>query len=114
MNIVEGEHYELILNEEQDENWSVRLLKGKFTETVIKFHAIAVNETKGNMSFNFHVISSPDPEATVDNQELQYHAGLALQGILDSCIDEGSAKFTDRKTGKEVAVDEVFSNGSAG
>ncbi len=33
---------------------------------------------------------------------------------IEKRLDEGSAKFTDRKTGKEVAVDEVFSDGSAG
>lgn len=110
----EGEHYELILNEEEDEHWSVRILKGAFTETIIKFHKIAVNEEKGALSFNFHVISSPNPEAHIDNPELQKHAGWVLQDVLETCIDEGSAKFTDRETGKEVGVDEVFSDGTSG
>ena len=108
----EGIDYELILNDEQDEHWSVRNLKGNFTETIIKYHKIAVNEQKGNMSFNFHVISSPSVDAHVDNHDLQLHAGYILQAIMDTCIDEGSAKFTDRESGKEVAVNEVFSDGS--
>ena len=40
----EGTDYELMLNDEQDENWSCRILTGEFSETVIKYHTIAVNE----------------------------------------------------------------------
>jgi len=114
MNAREGEHYNLILNEEEDEHWSVRILEGTFAETIIKFHRIAVNEEKGAVSFNFHVISSPNVHAHIDNEELQKYAGWILHDIIESCIDEGSAKFTDRETGKEVSVDEVFSDGTSG
>jgi len=106
----EGVHYELILSEEQDTNWSVRILKDEFVETVIKFHAIAINEKTDNLSFNFHVISSPNPDAHIDNERLQQYAGFILQDILDTCVHEGSAKFTDRATGEELSADEVYKN----
>lgn len=110
----EGVDYELILNDEQDENWSCRILTGDWPETVIKYHALAVNEVSDNLSFNFHVVSSPDPNAHIDNEDLQMVAGECLQAIFDVCIEEGSAKFTDRETGKELTADEVFSDGTAG
>jgi len=106
----EGTDYELMLNDEQDENWSCRILTGEFSETVIKYHAIAVNEKEDNMSFNFHVLESPDPYATIDNDDLQEVATACLMAIFDTCIDEGSAKFTDRETGKDV-TSEFIMNG---
>ena len=108
----EGVDYELILNEEQDEHWSCRLLTGAFPETVIKFHKIAINERDDNLSFNFHVLDTPDPEAHIDNVELQEVAGETLKSIFDTCIAEGSAKFTDRESGKEIPADEVVSYGT--
>lgn len=108
----EGTDYELILNEEEDEHWSCRLLTGAFPETVIKFHKVQIDEEKDQLSFNFHVLSSPDPEAHIDNEELQMVAGECLGSIMDTCVEEGSAKFSDNKTGKEISVDEIARYGT--
>lgn len=110
--MIEGTDFELILDETDEERWAVRLLTGKFPETVLRFGAIAVNEVDDNLSFNFHVIQSPDPDAHIDNEELQMVAAEALSAVFDICAQEGAAKFTDRETGEELEIDEVVSYGT--
>jgi len=103
----EGIDYELMLHDENDEHWSCRILTGAFPETVVKFAAIEVNEAKDHLGFNFHVLSSPDPEAHIDNVELQQVAAACLSAIFDTCVEEGTAKFTDTSTGKEIEAHEI-------
>ena len=55
----ENKDYELILSEDTTENWNVRILTGDFVETVIEYKAIAFNEIKDHLSFNYNIISSP-------------------------------------------------------
>ena len=110
--MIEGTDFQLILDETDEERWAVRLLTGKFPETVLRFGNIALNEEEDGVSFNFHVIQSPDPDAHIDNQELQMVAGEALSAVFDICVQEGAAKFTDRETGEELEIDEVVSYGT--
>jgi len=103
----EGTDYELMLHEENDEHWSCRILTGAFPETVIKFASIQVDEGKDQLGFNFHVLSSPDPEAHIDNVDLQQVAAACLSSVFDACVEEGTAKFTDTSTGKEIEAHEI-------
>ena len=62
--LYENEDYELVPGD--DESWNVRFLKGTFTETVIQFGAIRVegsglSEKDVALTFDFKVMSSPDP-----------------------------------------------------
>ena len=107
----EGSDYEVVIVDDDDDAWACRILTGQFNETVIKFGAIAINE-EDNLNFNFYIVETPDEYLTVDNQELQETAAELLMSIFDTCVEEGSAKFTDAKTGKELAIDEVIDYGA--
>jgi hypothetical protein len=91
MSLIELKDYELIPAEGDDQAWAVRILTGNYVETVLQFQAISFNRVEeGVMSFNFEVVSSPDPELTVENIELQEYAGDLLQAIIRDGIESGS------------------------
>ena len=48
------------------------------------------------MTFNFDVVSSPDPDLTVDNVELQEYAGDLLQAIIRDGIETDSVIMKER------------------
>tara|TARA_Y100001935_G_scaffold31938_1_gene25291 strand:+ start:1941 stop:2273 length:333 start_codon:yes stop_codon:yes gene_type:complete len=84
----ENDTYVLIPNEVNEEFWSVRILKGMFNETVIRYGNIAFNEAaEGVMSFNFFVEYSPDSTVDEDNVLLQEVAGDILQKIIANALD---------------------------
>ena len=91
MSLIELKDYELIPAEGDDQAWAVRILTGNYVETVLQFQAISFNRVEeGVMSFNFDVVSSPDPELTVEDIELQEYAGDLLQAIIRDGIESGS------------------------
>ena len=80
----ENDTYQLIPAEGNDQYWCVRILKGHFNETVIRYGQIAFNEREeGVMSFNFFIESTPDSTLSVDNVLLQEVAGDILQKIIE-------------------------------
>ena len=85
----ENVDYEIIPSYEDEQAWNVRILKGQFTETVIRYGVIKFNEIPQNMTFNFTVISSPDSELTHENFELQDFAGAMLEKIIAQGIKDG-------------------------
>lgn len=83
MTLQENIDYELVPG--AGENWDVRILAGEFTETVLNFSKLKIEEDGETMSFNFDVISSPDPDLEADtNIDLQKYAGEILIAILES------------------------------
>jgi len=80
--------YEIIPDHQDEQAWNVRILKGPFTETVIKYGVIKFN--KKNMSFNFNLVYSPDTELTTDDYDLQDFAGEMLEKIMENGIKEKS------------------------
>lgn len=78
----ENEDYELIPG--QGENWDVRLLEGPFPETVVAFNQLKVSDDGEHLRFNFDLISSPDPDLTEENEELQQHMADVLNAILEN------------------------------
>lgn len=98
----ENKDYELILGEDATENWNVRILTGDFTETVIEYKAIAFNEIKDHLSFNYNIVSSPSV-LSEDNENLQYVTGKILEDIIERGVKDGSIGMMDRKTGEIIA-----------
>ena len=95
--------YELIPDENHEDAWNVRILEGIYNETVINFGAISFNEREqGVMTFNFHIIESPDPDLTVDDEDLQEFAGDVLQEIISDAIkkDNGTIGFREMNESK--------------
>ena len=82
--------YEIIPSHEDEQAWNVRILKGTFTETVIRYGIIKFNEIPKNMTFNFDLIYSPDSELTTENVDLQDFAGAMLEKIMANGIKDGS------------------------
>lgn len=89
----ENEDYELIAIEDNPDAWGVRIKTGIFTETVIVFGAIALNEEQDNLTFNFEVCSSPDSELTPENVDLQEHCTKLLESIIIGGIEEGTVEL---------------------
>lgn len=87
----EGLDYELIPVEyvENEAAWDVRILRGEFTETVIRFGTIRVDGEKDYLTFDFRVVESPDAELSSDSVPLQEYAGDVLFDILERGMSEG-------------------------
>ena len=83
----ENVDYEIIPDKADDQAWNVRVLKGRYTETVLKFGTIGFKEK--NMSINFDIIYSPDSELTVKDVDLQDFAGTMLEKIIAQGIKDG-------------------------
>jgi len=86
----ESVHYEIIPDRDDEQAWNVRMLKGPFTETVLKYGVIKFNEIPKNMSFNFKIVYSPDTELTVEDARLQDFAGEVLEKIMEQGMKDGS------------------------
>jgi len=92
--------FELIPDPDDEASWNVRLLGGPFPETVLKYDAISINETDDCLNYSFAIISSPDPELTIENKEMQKHSAIVLGKILDEGAEKGwlmSRKETGEK-----------------
>lgn len=91
MTLVELKDYELIPAEEDEQAWAVRVLSGDYVETVLRFGTISMNRVEeGVLTFDFTVISSPDPNLSTEDESLQEYAGDLLQAIIRDGIESGS------------------------
>lgn len=99
INLIELKDYELIPAEEDDQAWAVRILSGDYVETVIRYGTISVKEEndQGILSFDFTIVSSPDPDLTSDNKELQQYVGDVLQAVIRDGIESGSVLTRDKE-----------------
>lgn len=74
-------------DDDHEQAWNIRILEGMFNETVIQYGAISANEVEGHLTFDFHVVSSPDGDLSSENVELQEAAGDILQNIIRTSIE---------------------------
>lgn len=88
--VCEGIDYELVPVEDHpnDYAWEIRILKGEFVESIIRYGNISFDGTRDCLTFNFKVVYSPS-EATESDVKLQEFAGDILEDILDTAIAEG-------------------------
>ena len=82
----ENKDYELIPG--NDEHWHIRIKNGEYIESVISFGSIKVNEDSLEMNFDFTLHYSPDEDLSVDNVDLQKHAGRILESVLMSNLEK--------------------------
>ena len=69
------------------ENWDIRILTGEFVETVINFKQLRVADDGEHLTFNFEIVTSPDPGLDADtNTDLQSHVGMVLSSILENSV----------------------------
>lgn len=86
-------------DDDHEQAWNIRILEGMFNETVIQYGAISANEVEGHLTFNFHVVSSPDGNLSSENAELQEEAGDILQNIIRTSIEnnDGTVLMQEKK-----------------
>ena len=76
----ENKEFELIPG--ADDHWHIRIKEGEFIESVISFGNIAIDEQKDALNFDFTLHSSPDPDLTPENTDLQRFVGKILESIM--------------------------------
>lgn len=97
----EGLDYELIPSKElleAEQAWDVRILRGDFVETIVRFGNIQVDGKNGQMHFNFTVIETPIEDLTPDSVELQNEVGSILHSVLESAIAKDELQMNEVKT----------------
>jgi hypothetical protein len=96
--LVENVHYKLIpASDVNDQSWDVEIISGDFVETTIRFGNVAVNEVKDNMTFNFVVINTEEPEyINPENEDLQEYAGRILTSIIERSFDDDTIIMKER------------------
>jgi len=96
----ENKTYELV-PDDGGESWYVRIKEGMFSEAVIQFGAIKIgkelDEGDHQITFDFDLISSPDGDLNVEDEELQSTAGDILHDIMVQSLekDDGSMAVKD-------------------
>ncbi len=101
MNHKENETYKFEpADDDHEQAWNIRILDGMFNETVIQYGAVEANGEgeEAFLSFNFHVISSPDAELTSNDEQLQEEAGDILQEIIRASVEanDGTIGFKEK------------------
>ena len=97
-------HFNIIPAENDETAWHVRLLE-EFPETVIQFGNIEINGKTDMLNFSMDIISSPDPDLTLDDLTFQKNCARILSEVLEIADTTGAALLQDKETG-EIAVRE--------
>lgn len=102
--VSEGVDYELIPVEYVDNEaaWDVRVLRGEFSETVLRYGTIKFDGERDCLTFDFRVVTSPDMDLDSSDVDLQQYAGEILEDILERGIQEGWVYGTEQKSGDGV------------
>jgi len=102
----EGVHYEIIPQVDDTRGWDVRLLE-EYPETVIRYGNVAFDGKRDALTFNYEIVSSPDPDLEVEtNLTFQEYCGRILSSIIDKSITDGSMIAQDKDTGEIMATKE--------
>jgi hypothetical protein len=104
----DGLDYELIPVDyvDHDDAWDVRILRGAFTETVIRFGTIRFDGERDCLTFDFRVVTSPDPDLSSESEELQEFAADILEQIIERGATEGWIYATERKDGNTTGTND--------
>ena len=102
----EGVHYEIIPQTDDTRGWDVRLLE-EYPETVIRYGNVAFDGKRDALTFNYDIVSSPDPDLQIENNlTFQEYCGKILSSIIDKSITDGSMIAQDKDTGEIMATEE--------
>ena len=102
----EGIHYEIIPQTDDTRGWDVRLLE-EYPETVIRYGNVAFDGKRDALTFNYEIVSSPDPDLEIENNlTFQEYCGKILSSIIDKSITDGSMIAQDKDTGEIMATEE--------
>ena len=87
--------YALVPIQDDPDSWGVRILKGVYIETVIRYNTISFNQVPGQLAFNFNIVYSPNEELSIDDRDLQIYVGKILEAIIELGVQDGSVTLTD-------------------
>lgn len=94
----ENTDYELIpVDDGNEQSWDIRILKGDYVETVLRYGNVSYNGIEEVLNFNFIVVSSPDPDVSTDSVPVQEVAGAILENIIEESIKKEEVAFTERE-----------------
>ena len=102
--VSEGIDYELIPVEYVDNEaaWDVRILRGQFAESVLRYGTIKFDGEQDCLTFDFRVVTSPDVDLDSNDVEMQDYAGSILMDILERGMNEGWVYGTEKKSGEDI------------
>lgn len=104
----EGVHYEIIPQSDDTRGWDVRLLE-EYPETVIRYGNVAFDGKRDALTFNYDIVSSPDPDLSIENNlTFQDYCGRILSNIIEQSISDGSLLAQDKNTGEIGATKETL------
>ena len=104
----EGIHYEIIPQADDTRGWDVRLLE-EYPETVIRYGKVAFDGKRDALTFNYEIVSSPDPDLEVETDlTFQEYCGRILSNIIEQSISEGTLLAQDKDTGEIGAKPETL------
>ena len=104
----EGIHYEIIPQTDDIRGWDVRLLE-EYPETVIRYGNVAFDGKRDALTFNYDIVSSPDPDLQIENNlTFQEYCGKILSNIIEQSITDGSLLAQDKDTGEIGAKPETL------
>ena len=104
----EGVHYEIIPQVDDTRGWDVRLLE-EYPETVIRYGNVAFDGKRDALTFNYDIVSSPDPDLSIENNlTFQEYCGRILSNIIEQSISDGSLLAQDKDTGEIGATKETL------
>lgn len=98
-------HYEIVPSD-NPHGWDIRIME-EFPETKIAFDVIELVENEEQISFNFQIISTPDPDLTVEDLTLQQYCGRILTSLLEVAVSDGTLVAQDKETNEIMATDEM-------
>jgi hypothetical protein len=109
----EGVDYEMIPVDyvDNDAAWDVRILRGDFVETVIRYGTIKFDGTRDCLTFNFRVVQSPVPFLEPSNVELQECAADILEDIIERGCHDGWI-YTKERLNKDDDGNTIGTNDS--
>jgi hypothetical protein len=83
----QGEDFDVVPGQDPNgDTWDFRILTGDFTETVIRFGNIRVDDKDDVLNYNYNVVSSPIQGLKEEDGDLQKVTGAILLSILESSI----------------------------
>lgn len=103
----EGIHFDIIPAAEDTMAWHVRINE-EYPETVIQFGAVEFNGKTDMLHFNMDIISSPDPDLTVDDLTFQNYCARILTEVIEASLENGSVIARDQETGELAGTEDMI------
>lgn len=103
----EGIHFEIIPASDDNYAWHIRLLE-EYPETVIEYGAIEIDGKNDMLNFSMNIVSSPDPDLSLDDLTFTEYCGRILGEVIEISLSSGSFLMQDKETGEVAGTDDFM------